>query len=409
MNPDPRPPTQTGGLPLLICTWMLSWGSMKLSLPALPELRSVFDVPGEELRITITVFFVCFALGQLAWGMISDQIGRRTPLIAGLVIGAVGTIIVLFSEGILMFGIGRGLEGLGLSAVSPICRAIVFQTRGTDEGRHALARVASFTAMVPLLGQVIGGYIVACTSWRWIFGGFLAANLVMIASLWWRLAEPPAPGQVTDDTRLLTRLLTIARHPEFWSNTIIYMTCSGTLLGYYAAMPFWYTDHLDVPVQVYPWLAAFTVGIYMLGLLSSRWLAGHFNQRILMWTGLLIAILPGLLLLLTPWGSLSRNANIAVLVAASMVLASGASLVFPGANAGAVRCFPQWSGLVSAGVVTCVFMTAGITAYTLGSADPTNLPGVGLNLLIPPAIGLAAGVVLHRYALRAKPLEANPG
>ena len=396
------------GLPLLICTWMLAWGGMKLSLPALPELEHVFNVPGHDLRVTVTIFFVCFALGQLAWGIISDHFGRRWPLIIGLMIGAIGSTVVLFSGDVIFFGIGRCLEGLGLSAVSPIGRAIVFQTRGATEGSHALARVGSCTALVPLLGQVLGGYIVAYASWRWIFGGFLIANVLVIVAIWWRLAEPPPLQSTEPEIGLGRRLIRILRHPAFWSNTIMYMTCSGTLLGYYAAMPFWYADHLDVPIQMYPWLAAFTVGTYMLGLLCSRFLAKRMNAQRLMWIGMLLAMIPGILFLTMTWKLSSNTENITLLVGASMILAAGASLVFPGANAGAIKSFPQWSGLVSAAILTCVFVAAGVTAYTLGSANPTNLHEVGWNLLAPPAIGLVAGSLFHMMAKRSMAHPNDP-
>jgi DHA1 family bicyclomycin/chloramphenicol resistance-like MFS transporter len=68
---------------------ILAWGGMKLSLPALPELERVFEVPGDAMRATIADIFICFALGQLAWGMISDRMGRRGPLLAGLALASV--------------------------------------------------------------------------------------------------------------------------------------------------------------------------------------------------------------------------------------------------------------------------------------------------------------------------------
>ena len=58
-------------LPLLAFSWMLAWAGMKLSLPALPELEGIFNTSGTALRTTVMVFFICFAFGQLAWGIIS--------------------------------------------------------------------------------------------------------------------------------------------------------------------------------------------------------------------------------------------------------------------------------------------------------------------------------------------------
>ena len=94
--------TGTPSVILLAAGMMLAWGGMKLSLPALPVLEQVFEVSGDAMRATITAFFICFALGQLAWGMISDRFGRRGPLLVGLALAAVGSAVVLVSESVVV-------------------------------------------------------------------------------------------------------------------------------------------------------------------------------------------------------------------------------------------------------------------------------------------------------------------
>lgn len=367
---------------LLAASWMLAWAGMKLSLPALPDLERVFNVSGDAMRATVTAFFICFALGQLAWGLISDCIGRRTPLLIGLSLAAVGSTVVLCSESIVVFGIGRCLEGLGLSAISPVGRAILFESRTHERARHELANISMCTASIPMIGQIIGGYLVAYASWRWIFAGFLVITCMILLATWRSLPETH-PTSSTGRTRSLPMLRAILRSRVFWANATCYIACSGTLLGYYAAMPFWYSKDLGLPVQAYPWLAGCTVGAYVMSLITARRVMTRISGNILIWVGMLIALLPGLGLMAMWSIECSTTVTVVVLVGASMLLAVGAGLIFPVANAGAVKPFPESRGLASAVIITGVFLVAGIMAYAEGQQHPAQLGPIGLVLAAP--------------------------
>jgi len=375
--------TGTPSVILLAAGMMLAWGGMKLSLPALPVLEQVFEVSGDAMRATITAFFICFALGQLAWGMISARFGRRGPLLVGLALAAVGSAVVLVSESVVVFGIGRCLEGIGLSAMSPIGRGILFESRSPQQAKHSLGHVSMCTASIPMFGQVIGGYLVAYASWRWIFAAFLVMTILIMLAVWRTLPETHPRGSKYSRPPSGRALLCILGNRTFWANALCYITCSGTLLGYYAAMPFWYSEDLSIPVQVYPWLAGFTVGAYILGLVIARRLTRRTSARSLLWAGMFIALMPGLGLMALWSVELSTTMTVIVLVGASMLLALGAGLVFPGANAGAITPFPESPGLASAATVTGVFLMAGVMAYLEGHLHASFLGPIGLTLAIP--------------------------
>ena len=79
-----------------------------------------------------------------------------------------------------------------------------------------------------------------------------------------------------------------------------------------------------------------------------------------------------------------------------MLLALGAGLVFPGANAGAVTPFPESRGLASAVAVTGVFLMAGIMAYLEGQLPVTCLGSIGLTLAIPFLLVIPVVVILAK-------------
>ena len=109
-----------------------------------------------------------------------------------------------------------------------------------------------------------------------------------------------------------------------------------------------------------------------------------------------LALIPGLGLMALWSVELSLFATIVVLVGASMVLALAAGLIFPEANAGAVKPFPENRGLASAVTVTCVFLMAGLMAFLEGQLHPPDLGLIGLTLAAPFLLAIPIVVLLNR-------------
>jgi DHA1 family bicyclomycin/chloramphenicol resistance-like MFS transporter len=392
---------------------MLAWAGMKLSLPALPSLKEVFHVSGNAIRtrtrtristrisISITSFFFCFGVGQFFWGILSDRFGRRWPLMAGLVLTAIGSVVALVSESLLVYALGRCLEGLGLSAISPIARAVLFETQSHDNARTILGRISMCTAAIPLIAQLAGGYLVVYAEWRWIFALFLVATLVIPGCVFFSFPETHLRSERNNVRSTVWNTVgDIIRNGRFWANASCYMACSGSLLGYYAAMPFWYTKDLQVPTQVYPWLAIFAVASYILGLTLSKRFGPRIGSIRMIWIGIAIGASPGVILMGLWPVEFTDTQTMIVLVAASMAIALGAGLVFPGANAGTIALFPHNRAIVSSITLTGVFISAGIMASVEGQLHATDIGLLGVVIVVPPLLAISIGEIFGRSPKR---------
>jgi len=381
---------------LLLYTWALTLLGLKMSLPALPYLEAVFQVPESAIRASVTGFFFAFGIGQLFWGYISDIYGRKKPLIVGLFVTAIGTILALSSESLTVYIIGRCIEGVGLASVSPIARAILFETRSADRATKELGIVSMSTAFIPAVAQITGGYLMAFAGWRWIFATFLLLVCVAIASISMRLNETLEDSNAPK-VHFIRSLKKIVPSKTFWKWGIAYMACSGTLFGYYAAMPYWYIDDLQYKTYIYPYLACFNVASYVLGILVSHRISKKKPIEVLVPYGLLCAVIPGLLLTALSFFTIGDTTLVVSVVASTCLLAFSAGLVFSGANKNACRPFEQARALAAAVLIFGVFISSGIMAFIAGGVDVHRLHIVGLILLLPPAIA----IVIH-YGIRTE-------
>ncbi len=164
--------------------------SIDVMLPALPQIGAALGVGKENDRqLIITIYFVGFAAGQFLFGPVSDHYGRKRPLLAGLALYIVGTVLALTSTSFAGLLAARAFQGFGAAAPRVIALAIV---RDRFSGRE-MARVMSFVMMVfivvPILAPGAGEIILLVSSWRVIFYLLLFVAAVSTIWAWLRLPE----------------------------------------------------------------------------------------------------------------------------------------------------------------------------------------------------------------------------
>ena len=90
--------------------------TIDMYLPALPKIAEDLSVSSSVAQLTLTGTLAGLAIGQLVIGPLSDSLGRRRPLFAGIVLHMVASLMCLFAPNIAVLGIARGLQGFGAAA-----------------------------------------------------------------------------------------------------------------------------------------------------------------------------------------------------------------------------------------------------------------------------------------------------
>ncbi|MEM7009344.1 MAG: MFS transporter, partial [Thermodesulfobacteriota bacterium] len=137
---------------------ILSWLSIKISMPALPKLSEVFDSSTQGVQLSVTIFFVFFALSQPIWGGIGQKIGCRPTLLIGVIISIIGSLIAMLAFDLPSYIVGRSLEGLGMGSASPIARTILTQVFDRKNLAKSMGTISGVASTMPAVAPIIGGY-----------------------------------------------------------------------------------------------------------------------------------------------------------------------------------------------------------------------------------------------------------
>ena len=143
--------------------------STDLYLPALPTMSTFFGVGPERTNLTLTLFFVFYALGTLIWGPLSDHFGRKPILATGLGIYIIASLGCVFASSIDALIIFRIFQALGGSAAGAVATAIVKDSYSGKKRMSILAIVQSMVLISPALAPVLGAFLLKVMSWRGVF------------------------------------------------------------------------------------------------------------------------------------------------------------------------------------------------------------------------------------------------
>ncbi|HEV7628677.1 MAG TPA: MFS transporter, partial [Streptomyces sp.] len=138
-------------------------------LPALPAITSELHTSPAAVQLTLTGALAGLALGQLLVGPLSDAIGRRTPLLAGVSVHIIASALCLLAPNLAVLDVLRVLQGLGAATSTVITMAIVRDLFEDAAAAGLLSRLMLILGVSPILAPTLGGIVLAWSSWRGIF------------------------------------------------------------------------------------------------------------------------------------------------------------------------------------------------------------------------------------------------
>ncbi|MGJ7906565.1 multidrug effflux MFS transporter [Actinopolyspora sp. H202] len=167
--------------------------TIDMYLPALPDIGESLGATSSQTQLTLTGTLLGLGLGQLFMGPFSDAVGRRIPLIVGISLHVVASLLCLIAPNILVLGILRVLQGAGGAAGMVVALASVSDLFTGRTAATTLSRLMLVNGAAPILAPTLGGVILLQLSWRGVFAvlAVLGVLLLMLASLALRESLPP--------------------------------------------------------------------------------------------------------------------------------------------------------------------------------------------------------------------------
>jgi MFS transporter, DHA1 family, multidrug resistance protein len=332
--------------PFFLLVAMTACGTlgMHVIIPALPATARALDMSISTAQLTITLYLIGLAAGQLLYGPISDRFGRRPVLLAGLLLFTVASIATaLASNAAILIG-ARILQSLGGCAGLVLGRAAVRDAAAPDKAAGQLALLGLVLAMIPAIAPALGGYVTAYVSWRGsyvllaVIGGLTLLGCALL------MPETLAPQAAAPHRSMLTAYGRFLRSRGFLGYAVGGACSTTAFYGFMSASPFIFERQLHQPTE--------RIGIYylfmMLGVALGSALANRMAHRLSLLTALRIANGLGIVgAALFTLADVMDMLSVATVVAPVTLFMVGAGMASPFALTGSVSVNPRAIGAAS--------------------------------------------------------------
>jgi MFS transporter, DHA1 family, multidrug resistance protein len=364
--------------------------AMHIIIPALPATARALGMSIGTSQLTITLYLVGLAIGQLLYGPVSDRFGRRPVLLVGLTLFTGASVVTALAPNAGVLIGGRILQSLGGCAGLVLGRAAVRDGASAEKAAGQLALLTLVMAMVPAVAPAIGGYLTAYVHWRAsyvLLALFGATTLAACA-----LMMPETLSDVSSGRRsMVTAYVRLLGSRRFLGYAVGGACSTTAFYGFMSASPFIFETQLHQPTQ--------RVGLYylllMLGVATGSLGANRVAGRVAVQTALRIAngvCVAGaaLFALADATGALS----VVTVVAPVCLFMVGAGMARPFALAGSVSVNPQAIGAAS-GMYGFIQMGYGMLCTVVvetwhpGAVYPVATVLLGSALLGQAAMSLA--------------------
>jgi len=165
-------------LPLLALLSAFPPLSTAMYLPAIPQMVLLWRQPLSIVNLTLVFFFVSYCVFLLFYGPLSDRLGRRKPLLWGIGLFILASLLCASATQVTGLILFRVLQGAGAASAATLALAISKDVYEGHERARILAYIGVIMALAPMLAPVFGGWIMTWFSWRWIFISQAAIGLV---------------------------------------------------------------------------------------------------------------------------------------------------------------------------------------------------------------------------------------
>ncbi|MGV8942729.1 multidrug effflux MFS transporter [Thermomonas sp.] len=360
--------------------------SIDTIFPAFPQIGADLGAGKLAMQQTISIYLLAYAAMSVVHGPLSDAIGRKRVILAGLAVFVLASVGCALSTSMPMLLVFRALQGLSAGVGMIVGRAVIRDVLQGDDAQRLMSHVSMIFGIAPAIAPIIGGWIIGWSRWQSIFW-FLA----LFSSVLWVVAarmlpetHPPAARVSLRPAALLRNYLGILGNPRFVRLSIAGALNFGALFLYIASAPAFVLDLMHLDAGQFGWFFVPMISGMMLGAFASGRAAGRIDGVRLANIGFICCGAAALLnvgyTLLAqaprlPWAVLPISLN-----------AFGIALVFPILTLAILDMYPQQRGGASSlqaftGLLSNAVIAGVLSSLVSGSAITLALTSSAFSVL----------------------------
>jgi DHA1 family bicyclomycin/chloramphenicol resistance-like MFS transporter len=388
-------------LPLLGSLCVVTPFAIDMYLPAFATIAAEFHTTTAQISLSLSTYFVGFAIGQMLYGPLLDRYGRKRPLYVGLTAYILCSLGCALAPNLKMLIALRFLEALGGCVAQVGAIAMVRDFFHVKESAKVFSLLFLMIGTSPLLAPTIGSAIVAGLGWRWIFGVLASMAFVILILIFTMLPEGHQPDHSVSlrPGPILNGFWTIIRNPQFLTYTLAGAFSFAGLFAFVAGSPIIFMDGYHMGTRAFGIVFAVLVMGFIGGNQLNVFLLRKFTSQQIFLSALILQVAVGTLFFI---GVQNHILDLKATMALFFVFLSCIGLTYPNGAAIGLAPFSRDAGRASA--------LLGFLQTGTGALISMGIGLVGVKAVITLLSSTAAAALVILLAGRAiirQPVETD--
>ncbi|MED5492514.1 MAG: multidrug effflux MFS transporter [Pseudomonadota bacterium] len=364
---------------LLILGGLSAFGplSIDMYLPAFPAMAEDLGVSSEQIQLSLSVYFIGLASGQLVYGPLADRFGRRKPLLFGIGLFCVASLACALAPTLEWLLAARFAQALGGCAGMVVNRAVVRDLCEPIDAAKAFSQLMLIMGVAPILAPLAGTALLGLAGWASIFWFLTVFAGLFALAVYFFLPETLPPHMAPPPLRsAFGRYIGLLCEPLFMFHALTGSVAMAGMFAYISGSPYVFLELYKVPVEQYAWLFGSIAACFILSAQLNSRLLRRWSQLALIRGTTFIYMLATVTLLLAAWLQVE---SLWLFLPPLVLSVAIISQVLPNASACALAGHGHQAGIASALMGTMQFAIAGITSAAVGMLhDNTAVPMAGV-------------------------------
>ncbi|WP_301006144.1 MULTISPECIES: multidrug effflux MFS transporter [Helicobacter] len=361
--------------------------STDMYLPALGEVQRSFTTTPFYAQLSLAIFFIAFAFGQLIYGPLSDAYGRKKPLYIGIALFIVASFACISFDSVDSFIFWRFLQALGGCAGVVIARAIINDNFALKEAASAFALMMVVSSLAPMLAPVFGGFLLDFFSWKSIFATLFALGILLFVLIIFGIQEKESVQRVKPEFKVvLVNYFHILQDRRFRIYILFSSLVMATIFAYITGSSFIFREYFGLSEKTYGILFGVNALSFMIFANINARIVRKYSPYAVLPYAFMMMFGVALVLLVVGWFDLGFLPFEILL----FLMLGMNGFIVPNTTTLAMARFKQMSGSASAILGMVQFIFAGVISFVVGAVE-ANTP-FPLALIIACCLLLACGI-----------------
>lgn len=376
--------------------------SIDMYLPAFDTISKDFDTTVAQIQLSLTSFFIGIAIGQIIYGPLLDRFGRKKPLIFGLSLYIVMSILCAYTTDANLLIFYRFVQALGSCAGMVAGRAMVRDFFEPKEAAKVFSMLMLVIGISPILAPSVGAFVLINFDWHIIFVVLAIIAILILLAVIFILPESFSGNKQMSmaPKNILGNYVAVFKHPTFLLYAMVGGFASSGLYAYLSGSPFVMQNIFSLDETQYSTTFALVASALILATQINRIMLNRSTSEQISTKASFVQASTGIVMIIvTSLGWI----DLVVFLALIYIYLGAQGFIFPNTSAMALAPFGKLAGSASA-LLGCIQMSLGALTSALVSYlhDGTALPMVGV-------MGLSALISYLAYTFLPKFLKSSDG